>query len=206
MVSVPARRPGPASLPLDVEVCLESVWFTPRALVAGALAFTITACAVAPRPEVAAEPAVATAVALAVPIEFRAVGSEGVPLDEPVAEPEVLTLAQALERAVTTDPGLQAALARVRIAAAEADQARLLPNPVLAVTFLAGEGAPRLEASFSQAFVAALQRPGRACAADDRLRAAAAEAVTAALEIAREVQEHYVAVQNAAVLDPLLRE
>jgi outer membrane protein TolC len=89
---------------------------------------------------------------------------------------------------------------------AEADQARLLPNPVLSIVFLAGEGSPQVEASFVQEFVQALQRPTRVSAADNRLRAAAADAVVAALDVISDVQESYVDAQSHAALVPILEE
>lgn len=68
------------------------------------------------RPDPGAEQIAAAAIGLDEPIVFRA---EGGPVDEPAWEGG-LTLADATRRAATTDPGLQAALARVRIAMAEA--------------------------------------------------------------------------------------
>lgn len=139
-------------------------------------------------------------------MEFRVVGADGGPLDELDAVDGALTWGDAIRRAVTTDPGLQAALARVQVAIAQADQARLLPNPVLSVVLRAGEGSPQVEASFVQEFVQALQRPSRASAADNRLRAVAADAVVAALDVLGEVQERYVDAQSAAALVPLFEE
>jgi outer membrane protein TolC len=86
----------------------------------------LSGCA-ATRPDPQAEAAAAQAVGLDGAIAFH---TEGGPLDEAEVG-DALTLVDAVRRAVTTDPGLQAALARVRIAMADADQARLLPNPVL---------------------------------------------------------------------------
>ncbi len=164
------------------------------------------ACQALPRSEVAPETAIEQAAQLPTPLEFRVVGPEGGPLDEPDAAEGALSIREAVQRAVTSDPGLQAALARVRVAQAQADQARLLPNPVLSVVFRAGEGSPQLEASFVQEFVQALQRPTRARAADNRLRAVAADAVVAALDVIGEVQERYVDAQSSAALLPLLEE
>jgi cobalt-zinc-cadmium efflux system outer membrane protein len=158
------------------------------------------------RPDVGAERAIAAAAGLSGEVALRVVGPDGGPLDEPDAPSGTLTLTEAVRRAVTTDPGLQAALARVQLAVAEADRARLLPNPVLDVVVRAGSGAPRIEASFVASFVQALQRPARASAADHRLRAGAADAVVAALDVISEVQERYIAAQASAALLPLLEE
>ncbi|MBS0195978.1 MAG: TolC family protein [Planctomycetes bacterium] len=149
---------------------------------------------------------IAAAAGLSAPVEFVAVGPEGGVLDEPDSTGATLTLAEAVRRAVTTDPGLQGALARVRIALADADQARLLPNPVLNVVLRWGPGKPQIEASLAQDFVAALEIPRRSSAADHRLRQASADAVTAAIDVVWEVQERFAGAQASAALVPVLRE
>lgn len=164
------------------------------------------ACASLPRATVEPEALVSEAVRLPGGVAFRTVGPDGGALDEAEAAGGALTLPDAIRRAVTTDPELQSALARVRVASAQADQARLLPNPVLSVVLRAGEGAPQIEASFVQEFVQALQRPSRAAAADNRLRAAASDAVVVALDVLGEVQERYVEAQSSAALVPLFEE
>ena len=164
------------------------------------------ACSAAPRAEVLPGQSIADLAGLAAPVEFRAGGPGGGALDESDGVAAALTLAEAIRRAVTTDPGLQSALARVRIAMAQADQARLLPNPVLDVVFRAGSGEPQIEASLMQEFVQALQRPSRASAADNRLRAVAADALVRALDVIGEVQERYVDAQTSAALLPLFQE
>jgi cobalt-zinc-cadmium efflux system outer membrane protein len=161
----------------------------------------LSGCA-ATRPDPQAEAAAAQAVGLDGAIAFH---TEGGPLDEAEVG-DALTLVDAVRRAVTTDPGLQAALARVRIAMADADQARLLPNPVLSVVLRWGPGRPQIEASLAQDLIQALQVPRRASAADNRLRQAAADAVTTALDVAAEVQERYASVQALDTLIPLLQE
>jgi len=165
----------------------------------------LTGCIAPPRagPEA---PQMASA-ATGVPVTFRAVGPDGGPLDEHETDGESLTLAEALRRAVATDPALQAALARVRIAMAESDQARLWPNPVLNVVLRWGaSGKPQVEASLTQDFVRMLQTPRRASAMDHRLRQAASDAVTVAIDLAGEVQERYLGVQASVERLPLLRE
>lgn len=166
----------------------------------------IAACQAPPRSDVEPESAITDAAQLPAPLDFRVVGPEGGPLDEPDPAAATLTIGEAVRRAVTSDPGLQAALARVRVAIAHADQARLLPNPVLGVVFRVGEGSPQIEASFAQEFVQALQRPARASAADNTLRAVAADAVVTALDVVSEAQERYVDAQTSAALLPLFEE
>ena len=163
-------------------------------------------CAAVPRDEADPGRAVAEATGIGAPVQFIAVGPEGGPIDEPDAAGPSLSLPEALRRAVTTDPGLQAAMARVRAAAADSDQARLVPNPVLNVVLRWGGGPPQIEASLAQDFIAVLQIPRRASAADNRLRAAAAAAVTGALDVAADVQERYASAQASAALVPLFRE
>lgn len=150
--------------------------------------------------------AIEQAAQLPTPLEFRVVGPDGGPLDEPDAAEGALSIRDAVQRAVASDPGLQAALARVHVAIAQADQARLLPNPVLSVVFRGGVRSQQFEATFVQEFVEALQRPIRASAADNRLRAVAADAVVAALDVISEVQERYVDAQTSATLVPILEE
>jgi cobalt-zinc-cadmium efflux system outer membrane protein len=195
-VCVPVRTPNPGPQRSAVAVAIP-------ALVAS---FAVGACQAPPRVDVAPEAAIEQAAQLPVPLEFRIVGPQGGPLDEPNAAADTLSIRKAVQWAVTSDPGLQAALARVRIASAQSDQARLLPNPILSVVYRAGEGIPTFEASFVQEFVQALQRPTRASAADNRLRAVAADAVVAALDVISEVQERYVDAQTSAALLPLLEE
>jgi len=161
-------------------------------------------CQPAPRVDTEAAAAMGDAIGLPDAVQFRKLGADGAPLDEP-AEAGQLTLATAMQRSVLTDPTLQAALARVRIAVADSDQARLLPNPVMFVVVRWGAGSPQVEASFVQDFMQALQIPRRASAADNRLRAAAADAVTVALDVAAEVQQRYAAAQSASALVPALR-
>lgn len=180
-----------------------------RARLAPALAIAAAAlygCHGPPRAEIDVARDAGDATGLSGCVEFISVGPKGGPLDEPGATDTSLTQAEALRRAVTTYPGLQAAMARVRIAAADADQARLLPNPVLSVVLRWSAGSPQIEASLAQDFVRAMQIPRRASAADNRLRQAAADAVTVAIDVAGEVQERYVAAQASAELVPLLRQ
>jgi outer membrane protein TolC len=176
------------------------------ALALAALALSI-GCTTPPAHDT--ESSIAQAAGLAAALEFR---TEGGPLDEPdeqAAEPPgTLPLAGAVRRAVTTDPGIQAALARVRIALAEAGQARLLPNPVLSLAFRFPEnsGKPVVEASLAQDLISILRIPRESSAADNRLRQAAADAVAVALDTAAEVQERYATIQALDELMPVLRK
>jgi outer membrane protein TolC len=89
-------------------------------------------------------------------------------------------------------------LAKVRVAQAEVDQARLLPNPILSIAFRfpeGGGGKPIIEGSIAADLLAILQRPQRISAADARLRSAVADALTTALDVLADVQERYAAVQ-----------
>jgi cobalt-zinc-cadmium efflux system outer membrane protein len=141
---------------------------------------------------------------LAGAIEFREIGG---PIDVPASVGE-LTLADAVERALRADARLQQALSRVRIAQAEADQERLLPNPVLtvAVRLPEGGGSPTVEAALAAELLSLLQKPGKIRAADHRLRAAGAEVVVVALDLVNEVESRYLSVQSleaaAATTEP----
>ncbi len=179
---------------------LSARWLGPVGLCAAAL-FLETGCTTT-RPDPGAEAAIALAAGAGEQVVFRI---DGGPLDEPAAGVS-LSMAEAVRRAVMTDPSLQAALARVRIAMADADQARLLPNPVLSLVLRWGPGKPQIEVSLAQDIVQALQAPRRADAADSRMRRAAADAVVVALDVVSEVQERYAAAQASAALVPLLQE
>lgn len=152
------------------------------------------------RPDPAAEDAVTQAVALGEPLTFRV---EGGPLDEPAAG-DTLSFLDATRRAVVTDPGLQGALARVRMAMADADQARLLPNPVLSFILRWGAGKPNVEVTLTESIIQVFQRSSRSSAADNRLRQAAADAVGDALDVVATVQELYALVQAEDRLLPVL--
>jgi outer membrane protein TolC len=119
----------------------------------------------------------------------------------------LLTLSSAIRHAVEHDPRLQAALARVRSAQADAEQARLLPNPVLSVgiRFRHPEDAI-IDAALSQELIALLQRPRRASATDNQLRAAAGEVLTTLADLVSEVQETYYTVQSLAEVIRVLQE
>ena len=95
-----------------------------------------------------------------------------------------LTAAAAAEASVRQSPAVQVALADVQRALADAKQARLIANPVLSLglrlDFSGGDDI--IEAGLAQPLLELLSRSDRASAADARLRAAAADAVTAALD------------------------
>jgi cobalt-zinc-cadmium efflux system outer membrane protein len=123
--------------------------------------------------------------------------AEGVDAGEP-EPPGVLTPAEALRRAVLHDPRLQSALARVRVAYADAAQSRLLPNPILTVGMRfreAGAGTPITDAAIAQDVIVLLLRPRHTAAPDNRLRAAAAQVLTTLADVVTETQESYVTIQ-----------
>jgi len=152
------------------------------------------------RPDPAAEAAITDASALSESLVFRV---EGGPLDEATTA-DTLSFLDATRWAVQTDPGLQKALARVRVAMADADQTRLLPNPVLSFVLRWGAGRPAVEVTLTESLIQVFQRPRRSCAADNRLRQAAADAVTVALDMVAAVQELYLSVQADDRMRPLL--
>ncbi len=134
--------------------------------------------------------------------------AEAGPVDVAGTTTETLTLGDARRRALSTDARIQAALSRVRVAEAEADQARLLPNPILGV-FLHfpknGVAAP-FELSVGEDLLSLLQLPGRTSAADNRLRVATAAALTTTLDVLAEVESRYAAVQATAAHLQVLEE
>ena len=162
--------------------------------------FVLTGCSPPPRP--VAEEMIASAAGLSAPIAFR---EEGEDAESQEPSTEVLSFTEAIRLGLSHSPGLQAALARVRMSKAEADQAWLLPNPVLSISLrrpTAG-GRPSVEAMLGEDLLSLIQRPGLIRQADQQLRAEAARAVEAALDALAEVQEAYVTAQ---ALDALVEE
>lgn len=151
------------------------------------------------------ERSIASALDLAEPIAYQV---EGGPLDESWPSESTLTLAEAIRRAATTHPDIQASLAQVRMALADARQARLLPNPLLnlALRWPEGGGSPIIEASLAQDLISILQVPRKSSSADNRLRRSASDALTVALDVAAEVQERYATVQALDELMPVLEQ
>lgn len=152
----------------------------------------------APSPEDAAT----LAAAASEPITFR---TEALPIDEDGSTLGLLTLPEAVRLTLKTDPGIQAALARVRMAQAEAKQSRLFSNPVVSVALRYPDsgGRPIVEAGLVQEFLSILQKPGLISVADNRLRAAGADAVSAVLDVLTEAEKQYSSVQT---LDKVVEE
>ena len=140
-------------------------------------------CATPPGPDIRA------AAGLADAVQFR---TESLPTDAPPIG-NALDLPAAIERAVRQSPTLQAALADVRVAQADARQSRLLPNPVLSVVFRypKGGGSPVTETGLTADLAATLQMPRRNRAADNQLRAASAQAIAAALDVIADTEKTY---------------
>jgi cobalt-zinc-cadmium efflux system outer membrane protein len=116
------------------------------------------------------------------------------------AEISSLSMAHATLLAVRNSPELAAALWKVRVAQADARQERLLPNPILSLTvrFVEGGGNPAIEASIAEDFLSLLRRGRTISAADDRLRAASADALTQAINLVQQAQEQYL---STAIVD-----
>lgn len=129
-------------------------------------------------------------------------------INGPDVEGATLTLSDAVRLALQRDSRIQAALSRVRIAQADSEQSRLLPNPVIGVAFRIpqGGGKPIIDADLTAEFIAILQRPGRISVADSQLRKSSAEAVATVLDVLSEVQQQYVAAQTLDALIQVLGE
>lgn len=175
------------------------------ALLACAPVILITFAGCSTPPRVNPEEAAGQLAGLDSAIQFSMAGG---PIDEKAPEEGLLSVGTAIERAVRSDPRIQAAIARVRAAQAAARQERLLPNPVLnfVLRFPEGGGSPAVEVGLTADLVSLLAKPGRIGMADSRLRAAAADVETTVLDVIAEVQERYVAVQAAEGLRAVMRE
>ncbi len=157
-------------------------------LLAAALLAWGTACRM-PLPADKAAEAVAAATGLRGAIRFE---TNTAAVDLPGGT-NTLTLSDAVRQAVVAAPEVQMALARARGAQAESWQARQFPNPVLHILFRLpeGGGATAIETGIATDLAQWLRRPHRIAAADHRLRAAAADAVAAALDIIEATETHY---------------
>lgn len=167
----------------------------------------LPACQVPPvDPVEATDPAplVAAAAGVEASVEFRV---EGEPDDACTESPE-LTLADALREAVAHDPRIQQALAKWHRARAGSDEARLLPNPLLSigVSLARAISDATVTVGITQEIAAYLQRPHKAGAADARVRAAAEEAFTVALDVVAETRAAYRAVQEIDARRPLVEQ
>lgn len=133
--------------------------------------------------------------------------TEARPVDEPNEMMDQLDLFTAVRLTLENEPRIQAALSRVRIAESESRQTRLLPNPILSVSLRYPEslGKPIIDAGLAGDLIAILQRPRRADAADNKLRAASSEAVATVLDLLTIVQEHYVSIQASVELSRVLQ-
>lgn len=167
-------------------------------LLLGAGLAALAGCQVRP-PETLTDIARATGVDHA--IVFR---HEAEPLDETALAGTLMPEA-AVRMALAHDPRIQAALAAVRVAEADANQARLLPNPILNIDIRVPHSAgsnTAFEATLTGDLVSLLQKPAEISAADKRLRAASQDALTTALDVMSEVQEAYAAAQaDEALVD-----
>ena len=151
----------------------------------------LAGCTVTP-PEVPRDAALLTGVDNA--IVFRSTAE-----DHAAPAPHELFASQAVRLALLHDPRIQSALAKVRIAEADANQSRLLANPILAITYrlpTVPDSNHSFEATLTGDLVQLLQMPAHISAADKRLRAAAADALTTTLDVMAEVQTVYDAVQS----------
>ncbi len=109
-----------------------------------------------------------------------------------------LTAAQVVRLTLEHDPRIQSAIGKVRMAEADANQARLLPNPVLGVDVrmptTSGSNVA-VEAMLGEDLISILQKPDTISAADARLRESAAEALTTVLDSIAEAQTAYATAQ-----------
>lgn len=163
------------------------------AALAALAACGLCAC-LGPRPSAAPiEQELAHALALPGSVVYRTEGAS----ESLAADRAELGAHDAVRLAIESSPELQAALARVRAAQAEAELAALLPNPILSLVFRFPEGGGRagVEAGLGADLLALLQRPRRASAAGHRLAASAASALACALEVAAEAQELHARAQ-----------
>lgn len=157
------------------------------------LPLLLAGCA-AERPDVPGQAARLTGIENA--ITFR---TEAEPMDWPPLPAGPLTREQVVRLALTHDPRIQSSLAKVRVAEADANQARLLPNPILTIDArwpLQSGSNFAIEPSLSMDLIAVLQKPALISAADQRLREAASNALVTVLDVIAEVENTYASVRT----------
>jgi outer membrane protein TolC len=158
-----------------------------------ALPLLLAGCGAAPRPDVPGQAGQLTGIENA--IAYR---TEAEPMDWPPLPNGPLSRKQAVRLALSHDPRIQSSLAKVRVAEADANQARLLPNPILTI-----DARWPLQSGYNSAFepslaidlIAILQKPALISAADQRLREAAANALVTVLDTISEIEEAYVSAR-----------
>ncbi len=176
------------------------IWST----LVSAIAASLGACG-SPPPVVAPETDISNATGFENAVVVRL--EEG-PIDERSLDPSTLHQVDAVAAALRSSPQLQSALARVRVALFDAEQERVVANPVLDVVVRSASwGAPLdIEAGITERLGSLLTQRGRSDAADARLRSAAASAVTTALDVILQVRERYVDIQALERLKPLMEQ
>lgn len=157
------------------------------------LPITLIGCQSVPHIDVASDTARLTGIDGAIAIH------DTLPDDESAqANENSLTMVVAVRLALQHDPRIQSALAHVRGAESDARQSRHLPNPILNVDVRFPQRGPEtaIEATLSEDVISLLSKPAQNSAADNRLRAAAADALTTVLDVIAEVQEAYASAQS----------
>ena len=164
---------------------MKTIWL--KGTAAFAFLFALGCATAPPGHDTAAQIQSAASLANAITFHTDALPAEAAPAAD------TLPLSAAIERALRQSPEVQIALANVRAAQADAHQARLLPNPVLDVTFRLPEGGGRtiIETGLAAELVNILRRPKRISAADAVLRAASAKAITTTLDVMHQTQHHF---------------
>lgn len=128
-------------------------------------------------------------------------------IDVEAGDLATLSLPQLIRLTAQNNAEIQAAMARVRLAQAEAKQSRLLPNPVMTLALrLPESGTAIIVAGLSADLIALIKRPGATSAADSRLRAATAQAVIVVLDELTVAQEHFFTVQSLEATIAVLNE
>lgn len=169
------------------------------AVYGGMLAAAVLISGCAPLPKIESLPEdLARSAGVVEPIRFQTVG-QPIDVEDNAPDPAAFAIPQTIETALRHSPELQASLARVRAALAEAKQTRLLPNPVLSVVFRFSsiKSKPDIEAGLGADLLSLLLRPRQASAADARLRAACGQSLTILLDQIEQVQTRYLSLAAA---------
>ncbi len=162
---------------------------------AGVVLFVLALAGCRPSPRITPlEQQASDAIGISDPFRFHI---DGEPTDVQSPGESALTWITATKLALSHDPRIQIAFARVRQSQAEAGQQRLLPNPVVefSVRFPERGGQSIIDAGITAELLSLIRKPGLVSAADSRLRASYAEAMAAVLDVVAEIQKNYVSAQ-----------
>jgi len=116
----------------------------------------------------------------------------------PPATTDHLGLAQTVRLALQNDSRVRSAMEHIRMAEADSEQARLLPNPILVLDmrFPEKSGPITFETELSEDLISILEKPRAISEADNRLRESVSNGLATVLDLIVETREAYASAQS----------